>query len=122
MPNSTANRRVDARYDVPPTAGMKIEFIGADGVEYALPVVTLSVHGVSFSMLRKIQGIENGCHVGNVSIRMDKVQISGNLVVVYCGREFGADYICGAQFYPLGEADRNELVTVISQLKDIATV
>jgi hypothetical protein len=99
---------------------MKIEFTAADGLEYAMPVLTLSVHGVSFTMPRRIQGIENGGHLADVVIRVGKVQVRGNLVIVYCGRKYGSDYTCGAQLHPLGEADSNELIVLVSRLDQLA--
>jgi hypothetical protein len=43
--------------------------------------------------------------------------IRGNLAVLHLTRRSGSDYVCGAQFFPASDADRNELTSLVARLE-----
>jgi hypothetical protein len=122
MPRKISNRREDSRYAIPGALGARIEFTDADGLEQRMPLVDLSAGGASFSMPRRIPGIENGAMLPDVVIRVAQVEIQGNLEVLHTTRGFGLDYSCGVRFFPKTESDRNLLVELISRLERLPKV
>jgi hypothetical protein len=122
MPRKISNRREDTRHAVPGALGARIEFQDGDGLAQKLPLIDVSAGGASFSMPRRLPGIEKGAMLGDVLIRVAQIEVQGNLEVLHTTRGFGSDYSCGVRFFPKTESDRNLLVELVSRLERLPKV
>lgn len=119
MPKNIATRREDPRYPIPSVLGARIEFTGPDGIRYDWPLTEVSVRGAGFGTARKIAGVKRGAMLADAVIRVADIEIRGNLEVRHATRGFGSKHNCGVKFFPLSEADRNELIALVTRLKDL---
>ncbi len=110
-------RREDPRYFLPQALGAELEFDGPDGTRQRYPLLDISIRGASFSLPLRLEGIDEGAMLGNAVIRVDDLEIQGNLTVLHATRRFRANYSCGVQFYPKSDLDQNQLVSFVSRLE-----
>ena len=116
MPTQIVNRRRDKRHKLPSGVGAEIEFNTPDGRTHVLPLVEVSISGLSFEIPRRLDGIETGAKLPAAMIRLGRLQVQGNLVVMRMVRGFGPDYTVGVEFHPRTDGDRNELIELITRL------
>ena len=122
MPTKFSNRREDERFEIPRALGATIGFAGPDGHRFTVALIGVSAQGASFTMEmpRRLHRIETGTMLNDAVIRIAGSEIAGNLSVSHTTRGFHSDYSCGVQFFPTSEADRNELMTLVSRLRKLA--
>ncbi len=119
MPLRVKNKREDIRYAVPADVGAEIEFDVPGGGHYRLPLLNISGVGLAFSIPEPIPEIEAGIMLTDAQIRVGSLVIRGNLAVEHILRDQLVSQECGAQFYPTSDADRNELVSLLSRLESM---
>lgn len=119
MAKKAQERRGDRRYNLPDAVSAKLQFEGPDGTTYTFPLMDLSVTGASFHMPRAIIGVDSGAMLGNAVIRLGRLEVHGNVVVLRVTKIFGTSRSCGVQFYPKTEEDRNELINLIARLDSL---
>ena len=106
----------ERRYSLPTDLGAEIEFDGPDGGRYRLPLLNISDFGLTFFIPKPIPGIEAGITLADAQIHVGSVVIHGNIVVQHTLPDHPSNYKCGAQFYPVSDTDRSELVSLLSRL------
>ncbi len=122
MPLKAKERRA-RRYALPADLGAEIEFDIPFGGHYRLRLFNISSSGLAFFVPEPILEIEAGIMVNDAEIHVDSqihfgsLVIRGNLVLRHTPREHPSDHKCGAQFYPASDTDRNELVSLLSNLE-----
>ena len=120
MPLKIENKREDRRYALPADLGAEIEFEGPDGRCYRLPLLQISGLGLAFCLPEPVPGIEGGVTLADVQILVGSLVIRGHLAVQHTLRDHLAIHKCGAHFYPASDADRNELVSLLSRLDSLS--
>ena len=112
--------REDPRYALSKELGAEIEFNIPDGGRYRLPLLNLSSLGLAFAMPDPIPEIEAGMKLADAQIHVGPLVIRGNLTVQHVPQQHPTEPGCGAQFFPATDADRNELVSLLSRLEFLA--
>ena len=87
-------RREDPRYFLPSALGAEMEFDGPDGTRHRFPLLDISIRGASFTLPLRFEWIDAGAMLGNAVIRIDDLEIQGNLTVLHATarfRDFSAD-------------------------------
>lgn len=120
MAKAIANRRQDARLEVPASLGAEIEFNGPDSRRHRLPLTQVGVVGAAFVLPNQIQGIRPDTTLTDALIRVGQIEIRGNLSVRHTDRGFTSAR-CGVQFHPLTDSDRNELITFVTRLQALSS-
>jgi len=123
MPTTnTACRRRQNRFTIvdESTASVEFDFPAPVGQHYSLPVVNISVSGISFVLEpdRAPGGLEIGEDLTDATITVAGCSMSGELVVMHISEEAGRA-ICGALFYPAGDADLVKLKSVIAGMEAV---
>lgn len=116
MPLKVKNKREDRQYALPTEVGAEIEFDVLDGGNYRFPLLNISGLGLAFSIPEPIPEIKAGCMLAAAQIQVGSLVIRGSLVVRHIVRDHPKQK-CGAQFYPASATDRNELVSLLSNLE-----
>ncbi len=120
MPLRVKNIREARRYALPTDLGAEIEFDVPDGGRYRLPLLNISGLGLAFSIPEPIPEIKAGIMLVAAQSHVGSLVIRGSLVVQHIVRDHPSKQKCGAQFYPASDADRNELVSLLSRLKSMS--
>lgn len=119
MPMKVKNKRVDRRYPLSKDWGAEIEFDVLEGGHYRLPLLNINSLGLAFSFPEPIPDIKPGCMLAAAKIHVGALVIHGSLVVQHIMRDH-SKHNCGAEFYPASNADRDELVSLLSRLQSIS--
>ena len=113
-------RRDDRRYDLLKELGAEIEFEVPGGERFRLPLLNISGLGLAFSVPEPIPQIRAGIMLADAGIHVGPLVIRGNLTVQHVPQQHPTEPWCGAQFFPASDADRNELVSLLSRLEFLA--
>ena len=121
MPTTkTACRRTQQRFTIVDEASASVEFDfpAPNGRHYSLPLANISISGISFVLEpdRAPGELEIGEDLTNATITVAGCSMSGELVVMHMTEEAG-QAICGALFYPAGDADLVKLKSVIAGME-----
>lgn len=119
MPMKVKNKRVDRRYPLSKDWGAEIEFDVLEGGHYRFPLLNINSLGLAFSFPEPIPDIKPGCMLAAAKIYVGALVIRGTLVVQHIMRDH-SKHNCGAEFYPASNADRDELVSLLSRLQSIS--
>jgi c-di-GMP-binding flagellar brake protein YcgR len=112
------DRREVTRHLLPPIVGAEIEFDGPDGARHRMPLTEISVAGCAFYIPDRLPGVVRGASLTDAEIRVGQLLIQGNLVVARATHS-DTEHICGVQFFPKTDADRNELTGLVSRLETL---
>jgi hypothetical protein len=121
MPTTKTDcRRSQHRFTLVDESAASVEFVfpAPTGRHYSLPLVNISVSGISFLLQpdRAPGGLEIGEDLTDATITVAGCSMSGELVVMHITEEAGRA-ICGALFYPAGDADLVKLKSVVAGME-----
>jgi hypothetical protein len=125
MSTMVKNRRRQRRHPVSADHVARVEFDypGPNGKTYRVPVVNLSVSGLSF-MLESDDELgrpEEGARLPDAVIRLGDCKLRGELLVMHVTGDPGSGYVCGALFYPATDTDLVKLKSVIAGMEVAGT-
>jgi len=121
MTTASACRRKTRRR---PARGSQEAFVewappGRVGELRRLPLIDISVSGLSFALGDELPGIENGSNLSNAVIRLGECEIHGDLVVMHLTAQTDTRTICGALFYAASDQDLLKLRSAVAGM-DVA--
>jgi len=121
MATVSQTRRVTRRYAVSKSHHARLEFDypGPGGRRYDLPLIDLSVSGLSFVCDDELPELESGTTVSPVIIRLGKCDIHGDLLVMHVTPDPSSETVCGALFYPAKDADLLKLKSAIAGIEAV---
>jgi hypothetical protein len=107
MTTTTANRRKSRRHSARGSEEAFVELAWPErGSERRrLPLVDISISGLSFAIGDELPGIENGSCIPHALIRFGDCEIRGELVVMHLTPQTETRTICGALFYAASDQD-----------------
>ena len=103
--------KVDHRED----AFVKIDLVGKS--HWRLKLVEISEIGVAFRLQNGRPSLAVGSCINGVKLHVAGLRIVGNIRVVHLTPKTGEDTICGAEFNPSAEVDRNTMTILRSCLE-----
>ena len=117
----TKNRRVQRRHRISPNADVRVEFTypSPNGRPLSYPVLDISAAGFSFVMDEPIENVEIGLSISDVTVRLGKLEMHGDLIVMHVTHERG---VCGALFYPATDEDLIRMKFVMAGIGAIESV
>jgi len=106
MATSTRCRRKQHRHTPLETdqAFVEVAWPQPSGIRHRLPVVDISVSGLSFSY-DDLEDIEGGTNLPEVVIWLGECEILGELLVMHVTPQPGNRKVCGALFYAASDTD-----------------
>jgi hypothetical protein len=122
MATVSQSRRVARRYAVSKSHNARLEFDypGPGGKHYDLPLIDISVSGLSFRCGDELPGMDSGTTLSPVVIRLGKCDIHGDLLVMHVTSGRSAEATCGALFYPAKDADLMKLKSAIAGIEAVS--
>lgn len=116
MATITKNRRKVRRHRIAAEADVRIEF-GFRGRPLSLPVLDISVAGLSFAMLEELEGVDVGTCLSDAILRLGgKRELHGDLIVMHVTTERG---VIGALFYPATDEDLIRMKFVLAGIEAV---
>ena len=117
--------RRDRRHllDVGESAWVEFDYPSPSGPRWRLPLLDVSVAGLSFILPDELLGIDCGATLRDVVVRVGDCELQGSLVVMHVSPD-PASYSwtgCGALFYPATEADQLKLKNIIARIEAAQT-
>jgi len=113
-------RQRDRRYTILRPDKAVVEFShGRRG--WRLPLVDLSVAGLSFTVDEEVPGLEEGLKLEDVVVRITECEMHGDLVIRRATAQADWSTHYGAIFYPAEEADMLKLNGVLAGIEAIHT-
>lgn len=76
-----------------------------EGRLHTLPLLDVSVSGLSFMFEEPLPGLESGASLNNVLVRLGDCEIRGELVVMHLTPQGPGRWACGALFYAASDTD-----------------
>ena len=121
MATVSQTRRVARRYAVSKShhASLEFDYPGPGGKRYDLPLIDISVSGLSFHCGDELPGLDSGTTLSPVVIRLGKCDIHGDLLVMHVTPDPATESICGALFYPAKDADLLKLKSAIAGIEAV---
>jgi hypothetical protein len=120
MTTRTALRQRDRRYKILRPDKAAVEFSHGRR-DWRLPLVDLSVAGLSFTVDEEVPDLVEGLKLENVVVRITECEMHGDLVVRRATSEADWSTTYGAIFYPAEEADMLKLNGVLAGIEAIHT-
>lgn len=117
MPRAITNRRSENRCDLPRFLDGRVHLSAPDGTEGDFLLVDLSLTGVCFQLESRLNWVTPESIFEKATIKIGSVTLTGGIRVLHVYRGDGPGYSCGAQFFPKGEEDRNELIGLLTRLE-----
>ncbi len=121
MTVSQACRRKVRRHSATGTVEACVEITYPDSASrnVRLPLVDISISGLSFIMTEELPAIESGSNLTNVVVRLGGCEIHGELVVMHMTPQGGERTICGALFYAASDEDIIKLRSAIAGMEAV---
>jgi len=115
-------RRVTRRYALSKSHNARLEFDypGPGGKHYDLPLIDISVSGLSFRCGDELPGLDSGTTLSPAVIRLGKCDIHGDLLVMHVTSGQSVETTCGALFYPAKDADLMKLKSAIAGIEAVS--
>jgi hypothetical protein len=82
-----------------------------------LPLMDISVSGLSFVIGDELPDIENGSDLSDAVIHLGECQIRGDLVVMHLTPQTDTRTICGALFYAASDSDLIKLRSAVAGME-----
>jgi c-di-GMP-binding flagellar brake protein YcgR len=107
MTIAQACRRKTRRHPATGTVEAFVEITYPDSVarNLRLPLVDISISGLSFVLTEELPAIENGTNITDIVVRLGDCEIRGELVVMHLTPQTETRTICGALFYAASDQD-----------------
>jgi hypothetical protein len=121
MTTSQACRRKARRHSATGTVEAFVEITYPDSVarNLRLPLIDISISGLSFIMTEELPAIENGTNITDTVIRLGDCEIRGELVVMHVTPQSDNRTICGALFYTATDDDLMKLRSAIAGMEAV---
>ena len=121
MATVSQTRRVARRYAILKSHHARLEFDypGPGGKRYDLPLIDISVSGLSFNCGDDLPLLESGTTLSPIIIRLGKCDIHGDLLVMHATSDPPGETTCGALFYPAKDADLLKLKSAIAGIEAV---
>ena len=115
------SRRVVRRHAIANADQARVVFSypGPAGRRCELPLIDISVSGLSFRYRDEIQRLETGTSIPSVTVRFGACEIVGDLLVMHVTPLAPGETVCGALFYPAKDADLVKLKSVIAGIEAV---
>jgi hypothetical protein len=98
-------------------AWVELAIAGKQDAPVRLPIVDISVAGLSFAVDGSPVALENGSEIPDVRIKLAGCEIRGELVVMHVtGRDDGQT-VCGALFYAATDGDLLKLRSAVAGME-----
>lgn len=119
MSTTTKDRRRENRHEVQQSLDAYVEFDHPNGERQRVPLLDMSVAGLSFWLPAWLAEVESGTRFSDVEVHVGEGSIRGELLVlrVEPDSEPDAGVTCGAYFYPDTAAELDKMTCLISGLK-----
>jgi len=116
MSDNPAEPRRDPRVSIfsPGSAWVEIAYPAAAGRRIRLPLLELSVSGLSFALEGDLPLVTRGAHFEAIVVRVGECELQGALVVKHVTDGGPGRISCGGMFYPKGVPDLLKLNGVIA--------
>jgi len=123
MATKTATRRRIRRHSVSNATGafVDLEYASAKGLSCSLPLIDISMSGISFTFEDELPGIEDGVTLSGAVIRLGDCEIRGDLTVMHLTPHTGTTTLCGALFYPASDTDLVKVKSIIAGIEALGT-
>jgi hypothetical protein len=123
MSRKVACRRTQRRFSISQTASafVELEYPPSSGNRLKLPLVDISVSGLSFRFTDELAGIDSGTSLGPVKIHVGNCEMSGEFLIMHVTPESAFRTICGALFYPTSDDDLIKLKSVVAGIETAGT-
>lgn len=118
MTTRLARRQRDRRYLILRPDKAAVEFSHGRR-DWRLPLVDLSVAGLSFTVDEEVPGLKEGLKLDNVVVRITECEMRGDLVIRRATAQADWTTHYGAIFYPAEEADMLKLNGVLAGIEAI---
>jgi hypothetical protein len=86
-------------------AWIEIKYPNSEGGQHQLPLVDISVSGLSFCFEDQLDGLESGAKLSDVIVRLGDCDVRGELVVMHVTSQQPGRWLCGALFYASTDTD-----------------
>ena len=116
MPSHTAIRQRDRRFPLFRPQKASVEFTH-DGRGWHLPLVDVSVAGLSFVTDEEVPGLKVGLRLENVVMRIAECEIRGNVAIRHATAHPDWTTLYGGIFYPAEEPDLLKLNGVLAGIE-----
>ena len=115
------SRRVVRRHAIANAEQARIVFHypGPGGRRCELPLIDISISGLSFRYRDEIPRLETGTALAAVTVRFGSCEIEGDLLVMHVTPHAPGETLCGALFYPAKDADLLKLKSVIAGIEAV---
>lgn len=119
MTVAQANRRKTKRHSAKGSEQAYVELALQDysGEPHRLPILDISVSGLSFSVGDELSGLENGLTLPDVVVRLGDCEIHGELVVMHLTPQTETRTTCGALFYAASDEDLIKLRSAVAGME-----
>ena len=116
------SRRVVRRHAIANADQARIAFPypGPGGRRCELPLIDISISGLSFRYRDEIPRLETGAALSQVTVRFGNCEIEGDLLVMHVTQHAPGETVCGALFYPAKDADLLKLKSVIAGIEAVS--
>ena len=118
MTPRTMLRQRDRRYTILRPDKAAVEFSHGRR-DWRLPLVDLSVAGLSFTVDEEVPGLTEGLKLEDVVVRITECEMHGDLVIRRATSQADWSTHYGAIFYPAEEADMQKLNGVLAGIEAI---
>jgi hypothetical protein len=121
MSTLTRCRRVVRRHPIPEGASAAVEFTypAPNGPRHALPLVDVSVSGLSFDAGAELAGIASGTTFSGVVVRFAGCEMRGELLVMHVTTRTPERRTIGALFYPAQDVDLVRWKSVVAAIEAV---
>jgi hypothetical protein len=120
MTTKSMLRQRDRRYTILRPDKAVVEFSHGRR-DWRLPLVDMSVAGLSFTVDEEVPGLEEGLKLEGVVVRITECQMHGDLVIRRVTEQTDWSTHYGAIFYPAEESDMLKLNGVLAGIEAIHT-
>ncbi len=114
----SATRRHHQRYSIGRVEAdyVEFEFPHVNGRPYRLPLVNISMAGISFALSDhdELALLDPGTMISPAVVRLDACEIRGDMVLMHLTPDAHSHGLCGALFYPASDTDLIKLRSVIA--------
>jgi hypothetical protein len=107
MTTAQASRRKTRRHPAKDSeeACVELSTPNRTGERFRLPLMDISISGLSFVIGDELPGIENGTDLPDAVIQLGECTIRGDLVVMHLTPQTDTRTLCGALFYAASDED-----------------
>jgi hypothetical protein len=119
MTVAQANRRKSKRHSAKDSEEAYVELAVQDrnGDRCRLPLMDISISGLSFAIGDELPGIDSGATLPDVVIHLGACEIRGELVVMHLTPQSETRTVCGALFYATDDQDLIKLRSAVAGME-----